>query len=40
MRYQKYRAYGQFLEKKESAPVAEHSEPSGNGNGAAPPPPA
>jgi acetyl-CoA carboxylase carboxyl transferase subunit alpha len=31
MRYQKYRAYGKFLEKKESAPGAEHSEPSGNG---------
>jgi acetyl-CoA carboxylase carboxyl transferase subunit alpha len=31
MRYQKYRAYGQFLEKKETAPGPETPEPAGNG---------
>ncbi len=38
MRYQKYRAYGRFLEKKEKPPGAETPEPAGNG--AVPPPPA
>jgi len=35
MRYQKYRAYGQFLEKKEKTPGAEIPHHNGNGNGAA-----
>jgi acetyl-CoA carboxylase carboxyl transferase subunit alpha len=38
MRYQKYRAYGRFLEKKEKAPVVET--PESAGNGATPPLPA
>jgi acetyl-CoA carboxylase carboxyl transferase subunit alpha len=38
MRYQKYRAYGQFLEKKEKAPGVEA--PPSAGNGAVPAPPA
>ena len=31
-RYKKYRAYGQFLEKKESAPSPETHQPNGNGS--------
>jgi acetyl-CoA carboxylase carboxyl transferase subunit alpha len=38
MRYQKYRAYGRFLEKKEKAPGVET--PKSAGNGAVPAPPA
>jgi len=38
MRYQKYRAYGQFLEKKEQAPGPETPEPVGNGTVPAVPP--
>jgi len=37
MRYQKYRAYGQFLEKKEKAPGLEIVESAGNGAVPAPP---
>ena len=37
MRYQKYRAYGQFLEKKEKTPGVETPQPAGNGAVPAPP---
>ena len=37
MRYQKYRAYGRFLEKKEKAPGLETPASAGNGDAPAPP---
>jgi hypothetical protein len=33
MRYQKYRAYGQYLERKETVSVAEIPQSNGNGSG-------